>query len=193
MLPRSGRSGNALDQREYVAFAVLEPGRLGAASGIDAVLTFHAGRVIVLELDSAASQLGHFSFNVVDLPEGLAGFRRARIRRRIKEAPRAIGEFVSHSAGNLLLGLQADLLLVELASAIDVFGGNVGVEREILQHADSSNDASVDSAATAMPQRERDAARVESPRNCAASSAFVASQHRERPGIGPKAQRRVLG
>src|SRR5688572_2662922 len=117
---------------EDVALAVLEPRRLSAPAGEDAVLGLHVRHVVFLELHAALLQLGDFALDVLDLPERLAGLRGAGVLGRIEKARSALAELVDHAAGDLLLGLEADLVLIEPAGAADILGGNVGVHRRVL-------------------------------------------------------------
>src|SRR5437868_7908124 len=86
VLPRvPGRASGALDHRQNVALAVLEPGGPGAALVHDAIGVL-AGHAVVLEHDAARLQIGDLALDVRDLPEGLAGLRSAGVRRRVQEA-----------------------------------------------------------------------------------------------------------
>src|SRR5687768_16744123 len=125
---------DALDDGEDVALAVLEPGGLRAAAGIDAVPALHPWHVVLLELHAAGLELSHLAFDIVDLPERLARLGRAGVRRWIEEASRALAELVDHAARHLLLGLEAELALVELAGALDVLRRYIGVHVRVLQH-----------------------------------------------------------
>src|SRR5688572_1945875 len=117
---------DALDHGENVALAVLEPSGLRAAAGIDAVLALHVRHVVFLELHAAPLQLGDFALDIVDLPERLARLGSAGVRRRIEEASCAFAELVDHAARHFLLGLEAELALVELAGAADVLRRYIG-------------------------------------------------------------------
>src|SRR5688572_30804839 len=116
----------ALDEREDVALAVLEPGRPGAAVGDDAIRVL-AGHVVVLELHAACLELAHLALDVVDLPERLARLRGAGVGRRVEEAGGALAELVRHPAGELASRLQTELLLVESAGPRHVTGRDIGV------------------------------------------------------------------
>src|SRR5204862_7959769 len=130
---RSSRRSRVLNDREDVAFAVLEPRRLRTAGLDDAARTLLARHVVVLELNAARLQLGHLALDVVDLPERLARPRGARVRRRVKEACGLIAELVDHAAGHLHLRPKAELVFIETSRASDVLGGDVRVEGEFLQ------------------------------------------------------------
>src|SRR5437660_10310558 len=116
------RRSHVLNDREDVAFAVLEPRRLRAARGDDAARALLAGHVVVLEFDAARLQLGDLALDVADLPERLARLRRARVRRRIEEARRLVAELVDHAARRLQLRPKAELVFVEAPRASDVLG-----------------------------------------------------------------------
>ncbi|MNC90405.1 hypothetical protein D3C83_64990 [compost metagenome] len=60
--------------------------------------------------------------------------RCAGIRRRIHEARGALAKLVDHAPRYLLLGLEAEILLVEFSSAADVFHWDVGIHGTFLQH-----------------------------------------------------------
>src|SRR5439155_15038554 len=130
----AARASRVLNECHDVAFGVLEPRRLRAAGGDDAARTFLAGHVVVLEHDAAALQLGDLALDVVDVPERLARFRRAGIGRRIKKAPGLVAELVNDTASGFFLWLETELALVELPRTGDVLGGDVSVERRVLQH-----------------------------------------------------------
>jgi hypothetical protein len=92
-------------------------------------LDFLARHVVVLEDDAARLQRSDFALDVVDLPERLARFRGARVRRQVQECGRSIGERVNDTAGDLLLRSKAELVFVEAACARDILCGEVGVQR----------------------------------------------------------------
>src|SRR5688572_24259578 len=81
MPARSAPASQALDQREDVAFAVLEPRGARTAGGDDIAVDLRIGEVVALEPDAARLQVGHLAFDVVDVPERLAGFRSAGVGR----------------------------------------------------------------------------------------------------------------
>src|SRR5262245_7469320 len=64
----SGRPSKALADGENVSLRILEPSRLGATSGCDAVLHHHARHVVLLEHYAPCLELVDFSFDIVDLP-----------------------------------------------------------------------------------------------------------------------------
>ena len=72
-------------------------------------------------------ELCDFALDVVHLPECLTCVRRPGVWRRKEEARGAFAELVDHAARHLLAGFEAELLLVELAGARNVFRGNIGV------------------------------------------------------------------
>src|SRR6185437_12802929 len=127
-------SSHALDDREDVAFSILEPCRLRSAGGNDAARAPFARHVVVLELDATRLQLGHFTLDVIDLPERLARLRRAGVRCRVEEACRPVAEFVRDAARDLVLRSEAELVFVEAARAGYILGGDVRVEGKSLQH-----------------------------------------------------------
>src|SRR5439155_25115109 len=88
----------------------------------------------VLECAAALLQVGHFAFDVVDLPDRLTRSRRPGVRRRVEEARGLVAELVDHAAAHFKLGPKAELALVELSSASDVLGRNVSVQGRFLQH-----------------------------------------------------------
>src|SRR6185295_4902206 len=83
---------------------------------------------------AAPLQLGHFGFDVLDVPEGLARLRRAGIRRRVEEGRGAAGARIDHAAVALLLRCESERALVELAGPREIASGKVGIHWRILQH-----------------------------------------------------------
>ena len=76
-----------------------------APPAVTMLLILHAGHVVLLEGDAARLQLRDFGFHVGDLPEGLAGLRGPRIRRRV-EKRRGAAAFVDHAAGVSCFGVS---------------------------------------------------------------------------------------
>src|SRR6266568_3386175 len=120
-----------------VSLGVLEPGRLGAASGRDAVLHRRARHVVLLELDAPLLELRHFGLHVLDLPVRLACLGRARIGRRVQKDFGA-SAFIDHAARVVLPGYEPNGLLVELPRPRDVGSGDVSANRCSSQHDGSS-------------------------------------------------------
>src|SRR5689334_5551102 len=139
--------GSLLDQRHDVSLGILEPRRLRAAALGDALHRLHAGQVVVFELHAARLELLHLALEVVHLPKRLALLRGAGERRLVHEATRVVRELVCDAAGGFLAVLQADLLLVEAARALQVLGGNIRIHRKILQHGSLLSGGSMDGRA----------------------------------------------
>src|SRR5215471_17388564 len=113
----SARS-DALHYRQSVAFRVFEPCGLGAAAGRDAVLGLQVRQIVLFEVHALALELSNLAFDVIDLPERLAGLGGSGIGRGVQEACGAAAELIEDASSALSLGLEAELLLIEAPRAI---------------------------------------------------------------------------
>ena len=82
-------ASGAFDDREDVAFAVLEPRSLCATRREHATRTLLTGQVVIFEDDAACLQRGDFAFDVIDIPERLARLGRAGIGGGVEERGRS--------------------------------------------------------------------------------------------------------
>src|SRR5688572_3416743 len=125
----------ALDDRQDVAFGVLEPGGLRAArddGAFGAALARHV--VVVLEDNTALLQLDDLAVDIVDGPERLASLGGACVVGGVQKSSRATSELVRHAAVVRRLRHEAELLLVEATSPIQIPGGEVGVQGGLSKH-----------------------------------------------------------
>jgi hypothetical protein len=96
----------------------------------DAALRPQARDVVLLELDAPGPEGGDDGVKVVDLPAHLrVGAARGAGRREQREAGGA--EVVGEAAGTLLGRLQAELLGVPAAGALQVLAGEPGGDRRV--------------------------------------------------------------
>src|SRR5580692_9811474 len=130
---RSGVAGSAfLQDGEDVAGRVLEPGDVGAAGPVDALVVL-AAAVIFLQLDAPADQFVHGRVDVIDGEvEDRVGRRRV-VGLGVDQRVAAAGQVQGQQA--VLLGsLQPERLAVELLRRLEVVDGEPAERPGVLEH-----------------------------------------------------------
>src|SRR5205814_9468092 len=106
-LPSRTPLSEALADGHDVSLAVLEPRGLGTTPSCDAVLHLDPRHVAFLEDHPPGLELGHLRLDVADLPERLAGLRRARVRGLLQHGF-ALHASIAHVAAVLLPALDRE-------------------------------------------------------------------------------------
>src|SRR6266545_6011817 len=138
-LAGAGFGGDSLRQGDQVSFRVLEPGALGAIHQVgDPVLGLEVGVVVFLDLHALALQLIHGADDIVDVEPELRVVARCFAHAREKQASSVSCPVDDASVRLLLVRLETQLLLIELASALDVLGRDGRGRFLDLQHSHAS-------------------------------------------------------